>query len=149
MFSIVGMKSRQFYSKNSQYRISTDAYRCPSSRYVSFESAQCRNVYVKMHNGLKERKYLFQPCSLPGTTGPTVESFCADYNVHNIYNDPNLYMSIEITQYDQLIPFKPFRQGGPRQCWFYTTFSVVLLQYLIITIVKQLFINIVFYLSKA
>ena len=68
---------------------------------MSFEIAQCRNVYVKMHNGHKERNYLFyiitkfQPCSLPGTTGPTVESFCADNNVHNIYNDPNLYRSID------------------------------------------------------
>ena len=30
-----------------------------TSQSVSFECAQCRKVYVKMYNGLKERKYLF------------------------------------------------------------------------------------------
>ena len=37
----------------------------------------------------------FEPHSFPGTTGPTVESFIAYNNVHNKYNDPNLYMSID------------------------------------------------------
>ena len=107
------------------------------------------NVYVKMHNGLKERKQLFSiinktkfdPSSFPGTTEPTVESICADNNVHNIYtlyNDPKLYSSIDWLFWNVHLyaavwlvnpSFEPLRQCGPRQWSFYANCSMVSLRY--------------------